>query len=130
MQLPIANLPMILEILVVHDAPCFVLLHYREFVQFAATLEPEQTPDVVTVLDVRNEHVFVVVGYDGFVHALRTSEIKGNIDEKAYLERHLDVAEAVARGTLRSGADHYFFQGYFEQRTVILLNSSTPAGGT
>jgi hypothetical protein len=121
-QLPIADLPTIVEVLAVGEEPCFVVLRYRDFVRFAAIIEAEHTPDVVTVLDVGGEHAFVVVRYEVLRRALLSLEISGDIDERAYLEQHRDVAEAVARGALRCGAEHYIFQGYFERRMVRFLS--------
>ncbi len=37
-------------------------------------------------------------------------------DEKAYLETNPDVDAAVHRGELQSGAEHFFYTGFFEGR--------------
>jgi hypothetical protein len=117
-QLPVADLPKIIEVLAVGDEPRFVVLQYRDFVRFAARAEAQDAPDVISVLDVGDDHAFVVVGYEALRRALLDLEITGEIDERAYLERHGDVAAAVARGALRCGAEHYIIQGYFERRMV------------
>ena len=43
-------------------------------------------------------------------------------DEAFYLERHKDVAQALARGELRTGWRHYEFAGRRERREVRLLD--------
>jgi hypothetical protein len=126
-QLPVADLPTIVEVLTVGAEPRFVVLQYRDFVRFAAIAEAKYAPDVVSVLDVGGDHAFVVIGYEGLRRSLLSLEITGDIDERAYLERHRDVAAAVARGALRCGAEHYIIQGYFERRIVRFPGAGLPA---
>jgi hypothetical protein len=123
MQLLVADLPTIVEVLTVGEEPRFIVLQYRDFVRFASIAEGKHTPDVITVLDVEGEHAFVVISYEGLLRTLLSLEITGGIDESAYLEQHKDVAEAVARGALRCGAEHYILQGYFERRMVRFVNT-------
>jgi hypothetical protein len=54
--------------------------------------------------------------------AARLMKIK--FDENWYLSRYPDVKEAVKRGVVASGRDHYLSHGYYEHRmpTPILVN--------
>jgi hypothetical protein len=129
LQFPVADLPTIIEVLAVGEEPLFIVLRYRDFVRFAAVAEAKHTPDVIAVLDVEGEHAFVVVSYIALRSALLSLEITGEIDELAYLEKHKDVAVAVARGALRCGAEHYIIQGYFEQRMVRFVSTGHSGAG-
>lgn len=126
----IADLPKIVEVLSVGEEPKFVVLTYRDFVRFATAVSAEHAPDVITVLDAAGEHEFVVIAYEGLRSALLRLDINGGIDERAYLERYTDVADAVARGALACGAEHYVLQGYFEQRMVRFANDDLPGAKT
>jgi hypothetical protein len=55
----------------------------------------------------------------GFVKLLLRSVA---VDEAWYLKQNPDVAEAVAKGTYRSGKQHFVEEGYFEGRTPYEFN--------
>lgn len=44
------------------------------------------------------------------------ADLRGLVDEDWYLDRYPDVADAVGRGMLGSGADHYLQAGIYEGR--------------
>ncbi|MCX6973420.1 MAG: hypothetical protein NTZ94_03800 [Verrucomicrobia bacterium] len=46
---------------------------------------------------------------------------KGHYDETYYLNSNPDVQDAVRRGEITSGSDHYFITGYFEGRTPFKI---------
>ena len=52
MQLPVADLSTIVEVLAVGDNPHFVVFQYRHFVRFATIAYASHVPDVTSVLDV------------------------------------------------------------------------------
>jgi hypothetical protein len=57
--------------------------------------------------------------------AIMTAPIaKIKFDEAWYLSKYPDVKEAVKRGTVKSGREHYLLFGYFEHRmpTAIVVN--------
>lgn len=57
-----------------------------------------------------------------FVHLLGSAlRAKGQYDETYYLNSNLDVQDAVRRGEIASGSDHYFMSGYFEGRAPFKI---------
>jgi hypothetical protein len=118
MPISVTDLPTIIDVLAIEGQPQFVILRYRDFITFVITAGRPEDADVVSVLDVGDEHELVVLAYESLRRSLVALEITGKIDESAYLARHQDVAEAVALGTLRNASEHYVIQGYFERRIV------------
>ena len=68
-----------------------------------------------------------MIGCESLLRSLLSLEVTGDIDELTYLERHRDVATAVAEGRLRCGREHHIFQGYFERRSVRFPGADPPA---
>ena len=59
---------------------------------------------------------------DLFIHLLESAlRAKGQYDENYYLTSNPDVNDAVRRGEIASGSDHYFITGYFEGRTPFKI---------
>lgn len=118
MTVGIAQLPRIVETLSISGKPQFVVLYYNEFVRLAAAAPGRHAPDIVSVLDHGDEHLFVILTSDSHRMYISTLDISGEVDEAHYLDKHKDVKAAIEQGRLRSGTQHYLRQGYFERREV------------
>jgi hypothetical protein len=51
--------------------------------------------------------------------AARLAQVK--FDEAWYLSKYADVKDAVRRGVIASGREHYFTHGYFEHRMPVAI---------
>lgn len=118
MAVAISELPRIVEVLSAIDRPLFVILEYDEFVRFVVAASGGLAPDIVSVVDYRGEHAFVVLPWAHYRTYIGLINVLGEINETHYLERHYDVRAAVEQGSLASGTSHYLMQGYFERREV------------
>ena len=54
--------------------------------------------------------------YDDFLEVVKLLLRGAEFDEKWYISRYPDVAEAVSAGLFRSGRQHFIEMGYFEGR--------------
>ena len=54
--------------------------------------------------------------YDDFLEVVKLLLRGAEFDEKWYISRYPDVAEAVSTGLYRSGRQHFIEMGYFEGR--------------
>jgi hypothetical protein len=61
-------------------------------------------------------HKTLTCDRDGLAAILREMLRAAPFDEKWYLKQYPDVAEAVERGDVSSGREHYIYLGYFEGR--------------
>lgn len=116
--LALTELPPIVEILSVGAEGSLVVLHYVDFVQFAARSLPVPAPEVAAVLDHAEEHAFIILALSEYQSHFRKLSITGSINEQHYLSKYPDIATAVRDGHLTSGTEHYIVQGYFERRDV------------
>ena len=69
---------------------------------------------------------FVEVVKTHFHDLLRSIVNAIEVDETWYLQNYGDVADAVAEGRLKSGADHYRSAGYFEDRMPRRIQVDEP----
>jgi hypothetical protein len=56
------------------------------------------------------------VSYEDFVKIVKMLARAVKVDEDWYLTRYPDVAEGIASGVVKSAADHFVQDGYFEGR--------------
>jgi hypothetical protein len=71
--------------------------------------------DRMTVVKVNGNNK-INCSYDDFVEVVKLLLRGAAFDEKWYMSKYTDVAEAVAAGVLRSGRQHFIEVGYFEGR--------------
>jgi hypothetical protein len=69
----------------------------------------------LTISDVNGERM-VSCSYNNLVQLLRRVIIGVEVDEKWYLERYPDIAEAIQQGLVQSARLHFVNDGYFEGR--------------
>ena len=69
----------------------------------------------VTMSTVKGELV-VSCSYENFVQMLRRLIAGVEVDEKWYLERYADIADAIRQGVVASAQTHFVHDGYFEGR--------------
>jgi hypothetical protein len=69
----------------------------------------------LTVSKIRDE-LMVSCSYENLIEMLRQVIIGVEVDERWYLERYLDVAEAIEQGMVQSPRLHFVNDGYFEGR--------------
>jgi hypothetical protein len=68
-------------------------------------------------IDRRQEQTYVSIPEQLFRRILASAiKQKGGFDEKFYLEKYPDIANAVRSKKIESGLDHYVETGYFENR--------------
>jgi hypothetical protein len=118
MPISIDHLPHIASVIPVQGAPHFIVLRYDHFVRLAASSPEIAPPDAVTILDLDEQHVFIVLLYDEYRSYIAMVPVIGEVDEAHYLATHADVNLAVSDGRLVNGTQHFLVQGYFEQRAV------------
>lgn len=66
---------------------------------------------------ISNDTEQVTIPRDLFTTLLKGALIsKAAVDEEFYLDKYPDLRDAVRRGVIKSGAEHYYITGYFENR--------------
>ena len=63
-----------------------------------------------------NGELRVSGSYEEFVNLLRRMIVCTEVDERWYLERYPDVADAIKQGIVVSAQQHFVSDGYFEGR--------------
>jgi hypothetical protein len=69
----------------------------------------------LTLSTVKGE-LTVSCSYDNLIQLLRQLIIGVEVDERWYLERYPDIADAISRGLVKSPQSHFVNDGYFEGR--------------
>jgi hypothetical protein len=69
----------------------------------------------LTLTNVKGE-LMVSCSYDNLIQMLRQVIIGVEVDERWYLERYPDIAEAIQQGLVESARLHFVNDGYFEGR--------------
>ncbi len=123
--IPISSLPSIQDVWLVDQKPHLVVFRYDEFIRFVATADPENAPDVNSVLALGGECQFITLHFDKIVQYMNRFRYDGIIDEEHYLSVHDDVCSAVNVGLLSGPINHYILQGYFERRAVRILDPAS-----
>jgi hypothetical protein len=70
---------------------------------------------LLTISNVKGE-LMVSCSYENLVQMLRRVIIGVEVDERWYLERYPDIADAIEQGTVQSARVHFVNDGYFEGR--------------
>jgi hypothetical protein len=120
--IPISSLPRIEDIWLIEERPHLVVFRYDEFVKFVIAADPDNAPDINSVLVANNENQFVTVGFEDILGYMRRFSYDGIIDDVHYAKTHQDVREAMNNGKVSRPFDHYVLQGYFERRSVRILD--------
>ena len=69
-----------------------------------------------------NGELRVSGSYEEFVDMVRRMIVGIEVDEKWYLERYPDIAEAIEQGIVPSAQAHFVNDGYFEGRQPFPIN--------
>jgi hypothetical protein len=64
--------------------------------------------------------------YENLVEMLRRVIIGVEVDERWYLERYPDIAEAISQGLVQSARLHFVNDGYFEGRLPFPIHVDEP----
>ena len=75
----------------------------------------------VTVETIRGE-LMVMCTYENLVQLIRRVIAGTEVNEKWYLERYKDIAEAIQNGIVPSAKGHFVHDGYFEGRLPFPIN--------
>ena len=70
---------------------------------------------LLTISNVKGE-LMVTCSYENLVQMLRQLIIGVEVDEKWYLDRYPDIADAIKQGLVQSARLHFVNDGYFEGR--------------
>lgn len=79
-------------------------------------LPPFETLKSLFTVSTQRGRTRVEMTYDELQTLIRTLLAPVPVDEAFYLARNRDVAEGIARGTIRSAREHFVNHGYFEGR--------------
>ena len=75
----------------------------------------EVLKSLLTISNVKGE-LMVSCSYENLVQMLRRLIIGVEVDEKWYLDRYPDIADAISQGFVQSARLHFVSDGYFEGR--------------
>ena len=73
-----------------------------------------------------NGELRVSGSYEEFVNLLRRMIVGTEVDERWYLERYPDIADAIKQGIVVSAQQHFVSDGYFEGRQPSSIPSFPP----
>lgn len=69
-----------------------------------------------------NGELRVSGSYEDFVNMLRRMIAGVEVDERWYLERYPDIADAIQKGVVSSAQQHFVNDGYFEGRQPFAIH--------
>jgi hypothetical protein len=75
----------------------------------------EVLKSLLTISNVKGE-LMVSCSYENLVQMLRQMIIGVEVDERRYLDRYPDIADAIEKGLVKSPRLHFVNDGYFEGR--------------
>lgn len=84
-------------------------MHIRELPKVEAVIKSEGKPE------------FVVLRFENFKKFIQKCALQGEIDERDYVSRYSDAAQAIRDHKVTSATDHYLRTGYAEQRSAKVV---------